>query len=202
LRRAVDPADSRANEAIALIDSSASRLNTLIAAAQSIDNATADSIEGPRPLDLHVLVRQVVAGFRESANPRGITFNLDMASAWVSANEDALEVAVENVLDNAIGFSPDKGMIAVNLARNGGDIELTVCDQGPGVAGDLIDHVFDRYCSSRGDAPGRADDPHSGLGLWIVRRNIEAAGGTVSAANLDTRGFCVRIRLPACPVPA
>ena len=198
LRRAMDPADGRGREAITLIESSTSRLNTLILAAQRTDKATADSMEGPRLLDLRVLVRRVVAGFRAAANPRGIDIQMHARdAAWVRASEAALEAAIENIIDNAIGFSPDDGVIAVDLSLAGGRVTLTVCDQGPGVEADLIGKVFDRYCSSRGNS--QMQEPHSGLGLWIVRHNVEAAGGSVSAANLEKGGFCVSILLPGGP---
>ena len=77
-------------------------------------------------------------------------------------------------------------------------VDVQVDDEGPGIEAGKIDHVFERYFSSRpedgvgSDAAGK----HSGLGLWIARRNIEALGGQVSAANRAGGGLSIAIVLP------
>jgi two-component system sensor histidine kinase ChvG len=83
---------------------------------------------------------------------------------------------------------------------------LHVDDEGPGIDREQIAMVFDRYFSSRAGTPnqtGRRSTPggspgsHAGLGLWIVHRNVEALGGTVSAHNRLSGGLSIRIELPA-----
>ena len=78
---------------------------------------------------------------------------------------------------------------------------ITVEDQGPGVPEDKLEQIFERYYSERGVTgdesaldPGEA---HFGIGLWIVRRNVEAIGGSVAAENGPGGGLRVRLRLPS-----
>ena len=96
-----------------------------------------------------------------------------------------IETVVENLIDNAVSFSPAGGEILVHLTRNGRFAHLTVSDQGPGIPPEQLERIFDRYYSERrADAAGDAPPSYSGIGLWIARRNVEAMGGTIQAENL------------------
>ena len=106
-----------------------------------------------------------------------------------------LETVLQNILENAISFSPRGGTIVVTLTRKRDEIELQVDDEGPGIPADRIERVFERYFSC-GPTTARASRPHSGLGLWIVRRNVEALGGEVRASNRAGGGLSIAIMLP------
>jgi len=109
-----------------------------------------------------------------------------------------MEIVLQNVLENAISFSPAGTKIAVSLRVSADTVELTVDDEGPGIDAEKIDSVFQRYFSLRpedGIGSDRAVE-HSGLGLWIVRRNVEALGGQVIAANRPSGGLSIRMLLP------
>ncbi|HEX6121502.1 MAG TPA: sensor histidine kinase, partial [Dongiaceae bacterium] len=74
---------------------------------------------------------------------------------------------------------------------------LSVEDQGPGVPPDLLPHIFERHFSTRnGHEPQQDGQPHFGLGLAIVRRNVAMLGGVVSADNGPDGGFRVIVDLP------
>jgi two-component system sensor histidine kinase ChvG len=110
-----------------------------------------------------------------------------------------LEVVLQNVLENAISFSPPGGTIVMTLTMNGATVDLQIDDEGPGVEPAKIDHMFERYFSSRPrniEAVDVLPSAHAGLGLWIVRRNVEALGGRVGAANRIGGGLSVTITLP------
>lgn len=207
LKRMMSGENERVKRSVTLIDSSLDRLKALISAAQRLDNNTADLIEAPR---LHVNLTQLVAEAllrcREIMVERRIhlTRQLD-EDVVVHAGGGVLDVVVENILDNAISFSPQDGVITVNLAKKGQSIDLVIEDEGPGIDPGKIDRIFDRYFSlrprNRDDEDGDLNDDkpvaeHSGLGLWIVRRNVEALGGRVTAANRVGGGLSVRVTLP------
>jgi two-component system sensor histidine kinase ChvG len=110
-----------------------------------------------------------------------------------------MDIVVENILSNAVSFSPDGGRIEVRLRAGAAEIELSVMDDGPGVQPADLPHIFDRYYSNRpAGQPVRGGEAmhHSGVGLWIVSRNVIAAGGRVSAANRPGHGLRVAILLP------
>ena len=117
----------------------------------------------------------------------------------VRASEDLLETVLENVIDNAISVSRAGGEIQVDLKIYGRQAVLSVRDRGPGVPAQHLDRIFERYVSLRPDAvqlPEDEDKQHRGIGLWIVRRNLEAVGGAVRAENAPGGGLRVIVRLP------
>jgi two-component system sensor histidine kinase ChvG len=115
------------------------------------------------------------------------------------ANEDALEPVIENILENAASFTPAGKPVEVGLQVEGRMACLRVRDHGPGVMPAFLPHIFERGASFR-DPQENSElglkTGHQGLGLWIVRRNIEALGGSVEARNRAQGGFEIVVRLP------
>ena len=201
VRRAVPGDNQRAQRALQIVDSSLARLLDLVIAAQRHDISTAELIEAPRVrADFTQLIGDAALHFREILASKDIRLirRLD-ERAIVRAGRGMLEVVLQNVLENAISFSPPGGSIVMTLTTNGETVDLQIDDEGPGVDPAKIDYMFERYFSSR---PRNVEDvdvlpsAHAGLGLWIVRRNVEALGGRVGAANRIGGGLSVTITLP------
>jgi two-component system sensor histidine kinase ChvG len=115
----------------------------------------------------------------------------------VRSAKGMLETVLQNILENAISFSPRGATIIITLTQDHETVELQVDDEGPGIPADKIERIFERYFSSRPNQPNEAGKPpHSGLGLWIVRRNVEALGGEVRASNRIGGGLSIAIVLP------
>jgi len=201
VRRVVPQDNPRARRALDIIDSSLARLLDLVIAAQRHDISTAELIEAPRvPTDFTQLVGDAALHFREILASKDIRLirRLD-EHAIVRAGHGMLEVVLQNVLENAISFSPSGSTIVVTLTARGETVELQIDDEGPGVEPAKLEHMFERYFSSRPrngvQAIGQSDG-HAGLGLWIVQRNVEALGGRVTAVNRIGGGLSVTIILP------
>jgi two-component system sensor histidine kinase ChvG len=201
VRRAVPLDNVRARRALDIVDSSLHRLLDLVIAAQRLDISTAELIDSPRlPTDFTQLVADAALHFREILASKDVRLirRLD-EDAIVRAGRGMLEVVLQNVLENAISFAPRSSTIVVTLMAVGDTVELQVDDEGPGVPPEKIDHLFERYFSSRprdsAEASAQATG-HAGLGLWIVKRNVEALGGRVMAANRIGGGLCMTITLP------
>jgi len=202
VRRSVPLEDQRSRRALEIIDSSLARLLALVNNAQRLDSSAADLVEAPRILvNFTEIVGDATLNFREIMASRDIRLIRRVDDA-VMVRRGVLEIALQNILENAISLSPRGSSIVLTLTRNSRSVELQIDDEGPGIEADKIDRVFERYFSSR---PNRSDmstaneaSPagHSGLGLWIVRRNIELLGGRVSAANRIGGGLSVAIVLP------
>jgi two-component system sensor histidine kinase MprB len=122
-----------------------------------------------------------------------LTITSSLEPWYTRAEPAALERAVVNVLDNAVKFSPEGGAIDVRLT----DGVLTVRDHGPGIPEDELPYVFDRFWRS----PSARSLPGSGLGLSIVARTVEQAGGQVALARAEGGGTVATVRLPGAPVP-
>jgi two-component system sensor histidine kinase ChvG len=114
--------------------------------------------------------------------------------------EEAIEAAVENLLENAASFTPAGGSVEVSLSVSDGVASLEVADDGPGVREEDLPRIFERHFSARAPGAGQhhaSGDRHYGLGLWIAWRNVEGMGGTLEARNRDTGGFLVAVRFTA-----
>ncbi|MEC4592247.1 MULTISPECIES: sensor histidine kinase [Nitrospirillum] len=204
LKRLIPAEHARGKRAAELIELSLDRLKALISASQCLDNTMADMIESPREaVDLTQIVADILKSYREVLVARQIRLSRQLPpDVLVRAGKVALAVVVENILDNAVSFTPDAGAIAVRLQEEDGVINLTIEDSGPGIDPDKIDNIFDRYFSLRPPDHARRDAKagspgHAGLGLWIVKRNVEALGGTVTATNRIGGGLKVHIVLPS-----
>ncbi len=200
LRRLVTPDNERATRSLAIIDRCLDRLRALVNAAQRVDNTMADIIETPRKaFDLTKVVADSLLQYRELSASRDIRLvrKLD-EDVVVRGSRGLVEVAIHNMLENALGFTPAGGSIAVTLIRARGMAALRIEDTGPGVEEDCIGQIFDRSFSHRPECQPNDDDglDHAGLGLWVARRNIEALGGTVRAANRIGGGLAIEITLP------
>jgi two-component system sensor histidine kinase ChvG len=174
------------------------RLLDLVIAAQRHDISTAELIEAPRVrADFTQLIGDAALHFREILASKDIRLirRLD-ERAIVRAGRGMLEVVLQNVLENAISFSPPGGSIVMTLTTNGETVDLQIDDEGPGVDPAKIAYMFERYFSSRPRNVDVLPSAHAGLGLWIVRRNVEALGGRVGAANRIGGGLSVTITLP------
>lgn len=145
------------------------------------------SVDAREPLALDELVAASVE--RAEHRGPGVRFERHLAPYRVVGAASRLERAVDNVLDNAIKWSPPGGTVDVRLA----DGNLTVRDHGPGIADADLPHVFDRFYR----APAARSLPGSGLGLAIVRQTVDDHGGSVSVANAVGGGALVTLRFDA-----
>lgn len=152
--------------------------------------------EGQRGERVQVIsLEDTVEAALRRARLRGpeLTITADIQPWYVRAEPAALERAVVNILDNAVKFSPEAGTIEVALH----DGVLTVRDHGPGIPADELPYVFDRFWRS----PSARALPGSGLGLSIVARTVEQAGGQVTLSHADGGGTVATVRLPGAPTP-
>ncbi|HSV30073.1 MAG TPA: ATP-binding protein, partial [Candidatus Omnitrophota bacterium] len=196
LRRAV-PASDSAGRSLQVIEAAVDRLDSLVAASRRLDQVNADLVTPPRQaVDLSKLVAALLDSYDEVAD-RGIQIERRVtAGCVIRASVEMMETVIENILENAISFSPTGGLIMVTVARGDGRVVLAIDDQGPGAPEDVLERMFDRYVSHRPEQdPSGA--PHFGIGLWIVRRNVAAVGGTVEARNRDGGGLRVTVTLPS-----
>jgi two-component system sensor histidine kinase ChvG len=107
-----------------------------------------------------------------------------------------LERVFSNLLDNAVSFSPDGGLVEILATPDGDEIVIHVADQGPGVLPEQREQVFQRFHSDRPD--GEAFGKHSGLGLAIAKTIVEGHQGTIRILDRPggQSGAFFEIRLP------
>ncbi len=211
LRRSLPEDNRRSQRAIGVVEHALDRLDGLVASARELDVAAAELIDQPlAPVDLGRVIGRMVQTRSAILDDRDVTIVLAsrdltitadlLPGLYVLGSEVMIETVLDNLIDNAVSFSPPGSEILVHLTHDGRFAHLTVCDHGPGVPEGRIDRIFERYYSERrADAAGEAPGSYFGIGLWIARRNVEAMGGTIAAENRTPRGLTVHIRLPLAP---
>ncbi len=119
------------------------------------------------------------------------------AAAAVNGNRDLVRSAIENVLRNAVRYSPQDASVDVSVARAESGVAILIRDQGPGVPSKDLERIFEpfyRVAESRD-----RDTGGEGIGLAITAQVMKAHGGSAKAANGQQGGFEVRLNLPAGP---
>ena len=134
---------------------------------------------------------------REHPAAAGRDLRVDLPRArWplppVNGDEDLLVLALINLLDNAVKYTPSDGTIEVRAREEGGNVLVEVADTGPGIDPVDLPHIWDELYRSR----AARTVPGSGLGLALVRAVVEGHGGTVSTQSRVGRGTAVRIQVP------
>ena len=107
---------------------------------------------------------------------------------------EALDRALANILRNSVRYAGHAGPIEIRAHDTGSAVEITVRDHGPGVPADALGKIFEPFY--RPEAARQRNTGGAGLGLAIVRRCVEACGGSVTAANCEPCGLEVKVTLP------
>ena len=159
------------------------------------------TIEEPEPVQLAALTAAVCAQFQPAADARGVKLELACeAEPTVRGESFLLEIALNNLLQNALDFSPTGSRVNVRIARGSesGWAEVIVEDEGTGIPDYALPRVFERFYSLQHPATGRKS---SGLGLCFVREAVELHRGTIALANRSDRpGARAVVALPAISV--
>jgi two-component system sensor histidine kinase ChvG len=152
------------------------------------------------PVDLGPLIEQLVGSWesrRERGDARIAFARPRKESAVVLGDPGRLARAIENVLDNAVSFSPPDGLVEIAASRVGNRVRIRIDDEGPGVPAEARESIFNRFHSIRPEKEqfGR----HSGLGLAIAKAIVEGHNGEITVLDRDDAPSGARfiISLPA-----
>ncbi len=187
-----DPAEARA--ALAGCVDESDRVLHLLETLLDISAAEAGVLKLNRDqIDLRTLTERAADLYREVAEEKKIGVTLDQPAPVVFfADAVRLGQVVNNLLDNALKYTPAGGRVMLSLRHEAGSAELTVSDNGPGVPPREGEAIFRRLY--RGDAS--RSQRGLGLGLSMVKAIVEAHGGTVRVSAISGGGACFTVRLP------
>ena len=149
-------------------------------------------------VDVRTVVEGAVDAVRVSCESKRIAVSLSVPAELprVVGDPDRLQQIVWNLLSNAVKFTPEGGQIAIDARSSGGAVEVSVSDNGCGIAADFLPHVFDRF--RQADASSTRAHSGLGLGLAIARQLTELHGGTVQASSAGIgKGATFVLRFPA-----
>ncbi len=185
--------------ALTRIETESRRLNEIVGDLLSLSRAESDAGGEEIYFDLGSLLQVVCDDARFEAQPHGVEVRLELSPELADADHapllrgdpQLLRRGIENVIRNALRFSPMGDAVMVRARVVDGRFEIEVSDEGPGVPPALLETMFEPFVK------GPAESRGVGLGLSIARRALAAHGGSLQAFNREGRGLLMRIGLPA-----
>lgn len=142
------------------------------------------------PTDLRELIADVIASFTPAATKDGIELRSNLTTTpELDIDPVRIRQVLDNLVANALRYTPEGGHVTLSLNESAGDIEIEVRDTGRGMAPEEVGRMFERFAKS-------ADSGGSGLGLAIAKSLVEAHGGSISGASSPATGTTITITLP------
>ncbi|HSP96161.1 MAG TPA: ATP-binding protein [Candidatus Dormibacteraeota bacterium] len=164
-----------------------------------VNGIVTDLVDLARPRPIHYRVESVsdvieravgiCAAAARHAGVR-IRYARPAEACAIRGSADQLHQVMLNLTQNALQAMNGPGELTLAYRRDGGWVEITCADNGPGIPPEVEPRLFSPFCTSKSDG--------TGLGLAIARRIVEEHGGTITGANRPTGGACFTVRLPAC----
>ncbi len=186
-----------ANRFLEVVDRNAKRLLRLVGDMLFVAQVEAGrlSLERGR-LDLRQVVADSVEAARPAAERAAVQLRLEAtAVAPIDGDRDRVGQLVDNLLSNALKFTPEYGEVVVSLAPDGdGGAVVGVRDDGVGIPQGEIEHLFERFFRSSTATTGAVQG--AGLGLAICKTIVEAHAGEITVESVEGEGTAVRVRLP------
>jgi two-component system OmpR family sensor kinase len=150
----------------------------------------------PEPFNINELIQDVVQKFRLRAEENGVVMRADIGGdlPFVVADIGLIERVLENLIENALNYSPNGGSVIIVPTRKAGEVSISVSDTGPGIPEGELPRIFERFYQpdeSRTDRPG-----HSGLGLAITKQILDLHGATITVESEPDKGATFRFSLP------
>jgi len=181
---------------LGMIQRDVARMERLLTEAREVSTIDAHlDDEAREAVDLLEILSGLVESFRIRTEGSGPTLRLEAgeAEAVVSGSADRLTQVFENLLANAVSFSPPGGDVNVHVQNIGDEVKVVVSDEGPGIPEAHRSRIFSRFFSYR---PENDDDSHTGLGLAIVKAIVDGYGGRIKLHNRAEGGVECVVNLP------
>ena len=142
------------------------------------------------------LIQKALKHVQKLSEEKGVALALDIALPLppLDIDEEKMTIALENVFDNAIKYTPPGGTVTVSTILVKGGVKLVVADTGIGIPKDQLQRIFTKFF--RADNAMRFQTSGSGLGLYVVKNVIEGHDGTLTITSAENKGTIVTIILP------
>ena len=199
--RIADSNPSFSGRAIEIIGRQAKHLSRLIDDLLDVARVASGKIMlVAEKVDLSEIVERCLATLRNSGRLERHRITIETTPAWVNGDAVRLSQIVDNLLQNAIKYTPADGQIEVQTLREGDAAVLRVRDTGVGIAADLLPHVFELFV--QGTRSLDRSEGGLGVGLTLSHRLVQAHGGSLTAASDGpSKGCTFTVRLPAIEPP-
>ncbi len=188
------PDDERASRQLVIMQHSVRSMNRLILDLLDVTRIEAGSLAvAQEPVQVRALLNDALELFEGPAREREVSLTCSAPDAMpcVIGERDRLLQVLSNLIGNAVKFTPPRGRISVRARALDEHLDVSVEDTGPGIAGEDLPHLFDRFWQA-----GRAKRAGTGLGLAIAKGIVEAHGGHIWAESLPGRGSTFHFTIP------
>lgn len=154
-----------------------------------------DPLQLAQEVDVEYLIREAMDQCQIGAENRNITITYaESSSAIVLGDRDQLIMALHNLIENAINYSPENTKVSISTTRENGVIDIAITDQGIGISESEQDRIFERFY--RVDPARSRQTGGTGLGLSIVKHVASKHGGEVKIWSVQNVGSTFSLRLP------
>ncbi|MEM1259401.1 MAG: HAMP domain-containing sensor histidine kinase [Bacteroidota bacterium] len=187
--------DTERNDYLNKINASGERLSKLISQLFEYSKLEANQVEPEKePFLISELANDVHRNYQVLAKKKKIALHLNMAkqTPLVFADISLVERAIQNLMDNALKFTPEGGQVTVEIKPNKRDVEISIKDSGPGIDKEEQQLVFERYRQTK---TGKEKEG-AGLGLAIVRKIMELHNASISVFSKPNEGTTFSFSLP------
>ncbi|MCI0653067.1 MAG: HAMP domain-containing histidine kinase [Methylococcaceae bacterium] len=185
---------------VKILQGSSTKLDQLIEDLLKFSQLQSQMADSSREtIDLRVLLESVINEYRINLRAKDVVLSLNLVPVTVFGVRNEFRVIADNLLSNAVKYSPDGGEIRITLCISGNHIQLEFEDQGPGIAPEERQKVFDLFYQGR--ATRHAGIKGSGLGLAIVKEYVSAHHGSIEILDpsIGKTGAHVRVMIPRDP---
>lgn len=176
---------------------SAERLRKLVEELFELSKLEAKQTKpNPEPFSLSELVQDIGQKYKIIAEQKGITFQCVFTKdlPMIVADIALIDRVIQNLVDNAIKFTPVGGVVRIELHRVNDAVDIKVSDTGAGIAPEDIPHIFDRY--NKGSQKNVLQNDGAGLGLAIVKKILEVHNLTIDVHSKKDEGTAFSFKLP------
>jgi signal transduction histidine kinase len=190
---AYGPVDTSIMEAMKKSSGNVDRLIQLINNLLSLEKLEGGSVSmAKKKVSLSWLVESALDSLEGSIKAKNIVTDYPDEAPMILVDDVRMLQVIVNLLGNALKYSPEGGTVKIDYVHSPEFIEVTVTDQGPGIAKDKLDTVFDKYVQAKLEDEERG----SGLGLAISKAIVLAHGGTIGVRSEEGKGSTFWLRLP------
>jgi signal transduction histidine kinase len=180
---------------LAVVERNAERLARLVEDLLFVARLQAGGLElGSGEVDLAAVAEKSVEAARPDAVLKSVELVLEAKSSKLTGDRLRLGQVLDNLVSNAVKFTPEGGRVTVRVSDGADGTLLEVADTGLGIPADEQERLFERFF--RASTAATHAVPGTGLGLTVVKAIVEAHGGTIAVASEVGRGTTVRVNLP------